>query len=413
MHVLLCAIGTAGDVHPLLGVGLALRARGHGATVVTNPFFEATVRGLGLDFLPLGDRAAFVSAMADPDLWHPTRSFRVIARRMLLPHIAPLYALIARHDPATTVVFASGVCFGARIAQERLGTRLVTHHLAPSLLWSRVVPPVLAGPTAARLPLAFQAALHRLAVAIVDRTLGPATNAFRRRLGLPPARDLFFAWPNSPARVLGLFPAWFAPPQPDWPPQTRLTGFPLFDPPARHAAAPAPPGGSGDGPAPLVFTPGSGNIQARRFFAAAIEASAALGRPALLLTRHREQLPATLPAGVIQRDYLPLRALLPRAAALIHHGGIGTTAQGLAAGLPQLLMPMSYDQPDNAARLGRLGVGAALPPARFTGPRVADALAMLLRDDLVRHRCHELAARCDPEAALEATVRAIEEVGSR
>lgn len=417
MRVLLSAIGSAGDVHPLLGVGLALRARGHDAVIVTNPVFEGVARRLGLDFVALGDRRSYERTMADPDLWHPTRGFQVIARRMLLPNVVPLYEIIARHDPATTVVFASGVCLGARIAQEKLGARLVTHHLAPGLLWSRFQPPLLAGPAVARLPLPLQAWLHRLAVGIVDRTLGPETNGFRRRLGLPPARDFLFAWTNSPSRVVGLFPDWYAPPQPDWPSQLRLTGFPLYDPPDEAPRAAEAEAGEdvlrelGDGPAPLVFTPGSANIHARRFFAAAVEASRVLGRPAILLTRHREQLPATLPPGIVHRDYIPLRALLPRAGALIHHGGIGTTAQGLAAGVPHLVMPMSHDQPDNAVRLGRLGVGAALPPARFTGPRVAAALDRLLGAEAVRRRCQDLAARCDPDAALAATVAAIEEAG--
>ncbi|HEX5502282.1 MAG TPA: nucleotide disphospho-sugar-binding domain-containing protein, partial [Thermomicrobiales bacterium] len=123
-----------------------------------------------------------------------------------------------------------------------------------------------------------------------------------------------------------------------------------------------------------------------------------------------EQLPARLPAGVVHRDYLPLGALLPGAAALVHHGGIGTTAQGLAAGVPHLVMPMSHDQPDNAARLRRLGVGAALAPRRFTGRAVADALDGLLGSEAVLGRCRALAARRDP-AAVAKTARAIEEAG--
>ncbi|HEX5506648.1 MAG TPA: nucleotide disphospho-sugar-binding domain-containing protein [Thermomicrobiales bacterium] len=410
MRVLLAALGSAGDVHPLLGIGLALRGRGHAVTLVTNEAFEGPARRLGLDFIALGTRADAARMMRDPDLWHPTRGFGVIARRVILPNVAPLYEIVARHDPTETVVCASSVCFGARIAQERLGYRLVTHHLAPALLWSRAVPPASASPAFDRLPAPFQVGLHRLVVAVADRILAPPVNDFRQRLGLAPARDLLYGWCNAPERVLGLFPAWFAPPQPDWPPQVRLTGFPLFDPPDEGEADGEPLPEPGDGPAPLVFTPGSANVHARAFFAAAVEASRLLGRPAILLTRHREQLPARLPAGVVHRDYLPLGALLPGAAALVHHGGIGTTAQGLAAGIPHLVMPMSHDQPDNAARLRRLGVGAALPPRRFTGRAVADALDRLLGSEGVLERCRALAARCDPAANIE-TARAIEAAG--
>lgn len=408
MRILLCTIGSAGDVHPLIGVGRALLARGHRATVVTNPYFAGLARRHGLDFAPLGSRETYEAVAADPDLWHPTRGFGVIASRMILPNVEPLYELIARHDPAETVVFAAGTCFGARIAQERLGVRVVTHHLAPALLWSRHRPPML-GLMPEGLPRPLVALFHRLTVAIADRALAPRVNAFRRRFGLAPARDLMFDWNNSPDKVLGLFPDWFGPVQPDWPSQTRLTGFPRFDPADPELPQADLP--ETEDEAPLVFTPGSANIHARTFFVAAVAASQALGRPAILLTRHREQLPDRLPPGVVHRPYVPLPELLPRAAALIHHGGIGTTAQGLAAGIPQLVMPMSHDQPDNAARLRRLGVGDVLSPARFTGERVATALDRLLHSEATLARCRDLAARCDPQA-LDVTAKAIEEVGA-
>lgn len=399
MRVLLCTIGSAGDVHPLIGIGRVLRARGHAATIVTNPMFEEMARQHDLEFIPLGTREEAEGVMNDPDLWHPTRGFGVIANRMLLPNVERLYNVIARHDPAETVVFAAGTCFGARIAQERLGFRLATHHLAPALLWSRQRPPALGLVNPSRVPRAFMDAFHRLTVGVADRALAPAINAFRRHLGLDPVRDVMFTWNNSPDRVLGLFPDWFGPVQPDWPPQIRLTGFPRFDPADPTIPDDDPGTTSDDGRPPLVFTPGSANIHARAFFAAAVAASQALGRPAILLTRRREQLPDHLPPGVTHRTYVPLDLLLPRAAALIHHGGIGTTAQGLAAGIPQLVMPMSHDQPDNALRLRHLGVGDTLTPRRFTGPRVAATLDRLLGSEATLARCRDLAARCDPAAA--------------
>lgn len=410
MRVLLATLGSAGDVHPILGVGLALRQRGHAVTVVTNDAYEELAHALGFDFIALGGREDAERVMRDPDLWHPTRGFGVIANRVILPAVAPLYDIIARHDPGETMVFASPICLGARIAQERLGFRLVTHHLAPALLWSRFQPPASPSPTFDRLPAPFQSGAHRLIVAVVDRMLAPPINDFRKGVGLSPVRDVLYRWCNSPERALGLFPDWYAPPQADWPPPLQLTGFPLFDPPDADGAGADPPTEFGDGAPPIVFTPGSANIHARAFFAAAVEASRMLGRPALLLTRHRDQLPARLPVGIVHRAYVPLRPLLPGMAAIVHHGGIGTSAQGLAAGIPQVIMPMSHDQPDNAARLCRLGVGASLSPRRFTGRAVAEALDRLLHSEAALRRCRELAGRCDPQANAE-TARLIEEAG--
>jgi UDP:flavonoid glycosyltransferase YjiC (YdhE family) len=161
-----------------------------------------------------------------------------------------------------------------------------------------------------------------------------------------------------------------------------------------------------------VFTPGTAMLHGHEFFQAAADACVRLGRRGILLTRHAEQLPDRLPAEVRHFDFVPLGALLPRAAAIAHHAGVGTLAQGLAAGIPHLSMPMSHDQPDNASRLARLGVGLTIKPKHFQGERVAAALEQLLSARGVKDRCRELAGRFDTAAALERTCREIELVGA-
>ena len=236
---------------------------------------------------------------------------------------------------------------------------------------------------------------------LIDRTLCPPLNAFRQELGLAPVKRLMNGWWNSPQRVMGLWPEWFAPPQRDWPAQVMLTGFPLYDergvaemPPALEAFLAA-------GSAPIAFTPGSAMRHGHAFFQAAIEACERLGRRGLLLTRFGEQLPATLPTSVMHVTFAPFSLLLPRCAALVHHGGIGTMAQGFAAGIPQLVMPMSHDQPDNLLRLQRLGVGDGLAPEAFKGDAVAAKLSALLDNEGVIKRCGELSNRLKAAQPLE------------
>ncbi|MCE9552683.1 MAG: glycosyltransferase, partial [Planctomycetes bacterium] len=101
--------------------------------------------------------------------------------------------------------------------------------------------------------------------------------------------------------------------------------------------------------------------------------------------------------------------VLPRAAAVVHHGGIGTVGQGLAAGVPQLIMPMSHDQPDNAARITRLGVGRTVWPKQFRGPAVAAALSELLDSPNTLVRCRELAQRLHNRDGLEFAADVIQE----
>ena len=229
--------------------------------------------------------------------------------------------------------------------------------------------------------------------ALIDPHIAPALNRWRRQLGLPPVTSVFGAWLNSPQGVVGLFPEWFGPHQPDWPDNVHLTGFPRYDDSDRQQLGDELHAWLNRGDPPIVFTPGSANRDARGFFAAAVDAARILRRRALLLTRYSEQIPDDLPENVRYEPYVPFTRLLPRTVALVHHGGIGTCAQGLGAGVPQLTMPLGYDQPDNTLRLVRLGVARWLPPSRFTGPRLASELKQLLNDEAVRRACRTYADR--------------------
>jgi UDP:flavonoid glycosyltransferase YjiC (YdhE family) len=162
------------------------------------------------------------------------------------------------------------------------------------------------------------------------------------------------------------------------------------------------------GPPPIAFSPGSANRAAHSFFAAAVDACDRLGQRGILLTKYDDQLPACLPPTVF--GFVPLSKLLPRTAALVHHGGIGSCAQGLAAGIPQLVQPMSYDQFDNSRRLIRLGVAGEVSVQEFSGRAVANALAPLLDSPTVAACCDELAAQCNGSVALAAACDALEQL---
>src|SRR5690606_410340 len=108
-------------------------------------------------------------------------------------------------------------------------------HLAPSLFLSSYRMPMMHGtPLAQWAPRFLKRLQWRIAASITDKSVLPVLNKFRADHGLPPARDILRKWWHSPDRVIGLFPDWFGPPQPDWPEQTRLTGFPMFDEKGMH-----------------------------------------------------------------------------------------------------------------------------------------------------------------------------------
>lgn len=417
MHAVLVALGSSGDVHPFLGLGRELRRRGHRVTLLAAGWFRGVAEKAGLDFIDPLPELDFVASIADERIWHPQKGTAIILERFVRPLLEPVYRIIEREVAADsaagrrTIIVASTLAFGARIAQERLGVPLVSVHLSPVMFRSLAEAPRLPGLLVHRGPRWFRRAQWFLADRLlVDPFIGRWLNPFRASLGLPPARGLLRDWLHSPLLTLGLFPDWFAAPQPEWPRPVRLTGFPLYSEEGVSDADEAMVEWLEAGPAPILFTPGSANVHGGEFFAAAAEACGRLGRRGLLLTRFPEQIPATLPAGVRHAEFVPFSWLVPRAAALVHHGGVGTVSQGLAGGVPQVVMPMGFDQFDNAARLERLGVGASLPRDRFRGPRLAEVLTGLLVDEQVVTRCRDVAARFAGARGLAAAADEVESV---
>jgi UDP:flavonoid glycosyltransferase YjiC (YdhE family) len=210
-------------------------------------------------------------------------------------------------------------------------------------------------------------------------------------------------WWLSPEFVIGLFPGWYAAPQPDWPPQLRLAGFGRFDG-ALDGARPALPDDVRTfceaGPPPIAFTLGTGMTHAAGFFRKAVAACDALGARGLLLTKYPHVIPPRLPRRLRHCAFAPFRELLPLCAAVVHHGGVGTTAAALEAGCPQLVLPLAWDQPDNAARVARLAAGVALGPRCRSSGHLSRALARLTAPDF-RDRCRAIAIRADGEDGLK------------
>ena len=391
MHFLLTPVGSSGDVHPYVGLGDRLRRRGHEVTVLTAEPHRAVVEGAGLGFAPTFSAEEYHQATLDPDLWHPRRGFATVMRLMVAGLEPSWRALEERYVPGKSFVVGHPLSFAARSFEEKTGAPSATLHLAPSSLRTAYQVPVL--PPArdiSGLPLWLKRSLWLLVDRLaIDPVITPPFDRWRAAHGLPPVRRYFKTWLNSPRRVITLFPEWYGARQPDWPERLDFTSFPLWDDPHGAPMDRELEGFLGAGSAPIVATPGSANRHAAPFFAAILAALTRLGRRAIFLTGYPEQLPPNLPDTVVARRYAPLSALLPRAAALIHHGGIGTAAQGFAAGVPQLVMPMAFDQPDNAIRAARLGVARWLTPRKFTPERVTTELEFLLSSPIVARAAHE------------------------
>lgn len=414
-NVIVIGLGSAGDVHPMVGLALELRRRGHSVLFVGPAVFQPLAKRVELEFFGLGTEEEYYEVLRDPDLWHPFRAFRLVAKKLILPAMQPVYDLIAAHcesGPGRPVVAAPATAFGARIAQEKLRVPLATIHLQPAMLRSIVAPacygfPDILGVLPRGLRGYYWRAVDRL---LIDPLLVGDVNAFRAKLGLAPVRRLFDDWMHSSQLVVGMFPEWFAPPAPDWPPHVRLTGFPLWDEGEVREPSPELAKFLDEGEPPVVFTAGSAMAQGEEFFRVSAEVCQASGWRGLLLTQFAEQLPAQLAEGVRHFSYIPFSAVLPRAAAFVHHGGIGTTAQALAAGVPQLVMPLAHDQPDQATRVKRLGVGDYLQPRQYTAGTVRQRLERLMQSDQVRENCQGRARDLAERTALQRTCQLVEDL---
>jgi UDP:flavonoid glycosyltransferase YjiC (YdhE family) len=380
--------GSSGDVNPLVGVGAALRRRGHEVVVLCGDPFRGVVAGAGLEFRSLFSDEEYRLVLGHPDLWEPRRGVRLVLEATMAALRRTYDALRESYRPGETVLVGHSLSAAMRIFEDEHAAPAATVHLAPSVFRSDFTQPVVfSGLDLTRAPRWIKRAFWSCADRVADGVVAGPINRLRSELGLAPVARVFHRWIHAPRLVIGLFPEWFGAPQPDWPGQLRLAGFSRFDGGEDAPEDPSLETFMAKGEPPILFTPGTAHRQASSFFEAAVDAASRLERRALLVTPYAEQIPARLPPEVLHVAFAPFARLLPRCAAVVHHGGIGTCSRGLQAGIPQLAMPMAFDQPDNAARLQRLGVGTWLTPRRFTGPRVARSLEALLESPAVLGAC--------------------------
>ena len=404
-----------------MAMALALRDAGHRVSFLAPAQHAPFVQDSGLDFTGL---PADEAVLHDPDLWHPTRGFGVVwrATRPGMARIVPFVEALPRgesgDEQVVLLVHPLALPEADLCRAARPGLKVAAAYLAPQNL-PTVHDPLLVGPWRVPpwVPFAARRWLWRWgARSFVDPVALPEVNASRAARGRRPLPSLLPDLFGLADLSLTLFPEWFAPTQPDWPQPLFRGGFPLFDPKPDAAPLQALVDFLEAGPAPVVFTHGTGNFQAAAYFRHACSAAAQLGLRAILLTPRRDQVPAALPPSVLWQDYVPLRRLLPQVAALVHHGGIGTTAEALRAETPQLVVPLAHDQFDNAARVAALGVGAGLRADRLDAAGLARRLRGLVGNADIARNCRAVGARFDgpsPMRALCARLEALAGEGGR
>lgn len=412
--ILLIPFGTSGSVFPFIWLGRNLIERGHRVTMIASPIYEAAAVGAGIGFLP-PEPDVLPSMLAESDLWNPQGCKRVaftFGGRAVAPCMAAIDKVV-REMGKPDLILAPMISFGARIAREKHRIPLVTVHLYPAAMMSADdAPLVFPGIRFLRLlPLTARKLILSLP-SPYDRFALPSVAKVCADHGVGPPRRLWKQWHHSPDGVLALFPDWYAAVGRDQPENSFQWDFPLEDLARQSAIEPDLERFLAAGEKPIIFTAGTGQFHAAGFFETAARVVSRLGCRAVFLTTKTDQVPADLSASIFVAAYAPFSRILPRAAVMVHHGGIGTLSQCLAAGIPQLVVFMSLDQPDNAARVERLGVGLSLGMARLTPGRLLPLLKRCLDDPKIKENAASQAdnmRRRQPAAALftwlEETIR--------
>jgi rhamnosyltransferase subunit B len=414
MNIIFVAIGSYGDVNPLMGIGRALKKRGHAITMMANPYFEKKIRDSGFEFVPVGTAKEYhdtVDRLSGPNMKS------VINDYLYIRPMRPVYEYLSCHYVKNkTLVIGNIYCTGARLAHEKFGIPMISTNLVPMMFISSYDPPIF---TFTRYPRWTPRFVFSLMIAaahvVVDRDLIPAIKKFRKEIGLLPQVRKVNRWMLSPDKVIGFFPDWYGRPQPDWPPNIELVGFPLCEEgQPQDCALPAELEeflSAGD--APIIFTPGTPNKNRyASFFEKAVEATKKIGARAIFISQFKEQVPRNLPPHVRYFPYLPFSQVFPRASAVVFHGGIGTIAQAILAGIPQLIAPWGVDQFDNGARIKALGLGDMISSLRCTVDSLADMLQYIMNSPEIRKRCGEVSRIIQEADPINKACRIIEDFGA-
>jgi UDP:flavonoid glycosyltransferase YjiC (YdhE family) len=414
MRVLLATLGSHGDIHPFVAIGKALRARGHEAIILANPYYQPLIEGEGLGFAPLSEHADMEKLLRENaqimDSW---RGPMAVLKEFTLPLI-PEMAKRTRESLQAfkpDLVLSHPLCYGVSWACEAAAVSCGIIGLSPITWFNRndaIVMPAFRGPNPSLRAVAFD-----LWIGCVFTSLaldGPC-NRIRREMGLQMQKAIVYTHSQGGIINLGMWSPQFRPALAGDPDTGVICGFPWFD---RRAGVERETEDLmkfvDEGDPPIVFTMGTTMVHlAGQFFTKAAEACRELGRRGVLLVGRNEYFNSTsLPANVRAFAYAPYSTLLPKAAATVHHGGIGSTAQALRAGRPTVVIPAAHDQFDNAARVKRLGLSETVPVKRVTTKRLVAALRAVLDDPAFAARATSIGAKIAAEDGAGKAVSEIE-----
>jgi UDP:flavonoid glycosyltransferase YjiC (YdhE family) len=413
--IVLATIGSLGDMHPKIALAIELKKRGHDVTIAAMEFYRERIEPLGLGFAPMAPHLDPNDQDLARDLMDASKGSEKILREIVMPNLKPMYDDLIRAVDGADMLISGEIVFAVKSVVEKTGIKWVSTSLQPGTLFSVHDPFV--PPTAEWLEhLRFLGPIfHGALFGVLRWTISDwfaQYRDFRRDLGLDADHDPLLGEKFSPLLHLAMFSKVLGAPQPDWPANTIQTGFCFYDGGNDIQRMPDGLGEFLDSDEPsIVFTLGSAAVMdAGDFFEESGKAARQLGRRAVLLYGKYNEPPKVLGGDIRGFDYAPYSEVFPRAACVVHQGGVGTTGQVLRAGVPQLIVPFAHDQPDNAARCRRIGVAESIDRGSYNGDSAAKRLRRILNDASYLDRAAEAAAIVRSEGGSESACDAIERV---
>lgn len=385
--IVITTFGSAGDLNPFLALGLGLRARGHSVVFAVEENFRPSVANLGFEVChQTGDGEKALEPYSK-DMFggsSPITSVRALINYYVVPTLRAKVAELMVACEGADLIIAPPQQQAASIVSELTGLAWATMSLTPSS-----IPSAYTAPQALPfyLPDSLQHIANRAMWGLGLKILAPMVdkpiNQIRAEYGLPPRKHLMNNGNFSTALTALAVSPTLSPPQPDWPPYVKVTGFCFWDTPGEWQESAELKAFLDDTTRPtVVVSSGSMSLlvkdQFDKFFDTSLKAINLAGAKALVIGAAPGGLPAPLSEDIMSIPFAPFSQIYPRCATLIHHGGIGTLAQGLRAGVPALVVPWGADQFYNAAQIERIGAGAGLLRRSYTPSRAAKLLKDLI-----------------------------------
>jgi UDP:flavonoid glycosyltransferase YjiC (YdhE family) len=334
-RIVLTTIGSLGDLHPKIAIALELRRRGHGVVFATHQEYRSRIEALKFEFHRLRpDNKALDDPQEMARMMDLKTSTEYIIRNWVLANLHETYTDLTNSAKDADFILAGEGVVAARLVAEKLGMRWALCVLQPASFLSAYDPSVIPiFPFLSKLR-GFGSIVNRGVVhltKIASKSWVEPIHQLRRELGLPPLKgNPLIDDKHSPYLTLAMFSPVLAKPQPDWVANTVITGFTYYDG-AQNGAELTPELKKflDAGEPPIIFTLGSAAVMSPgSFYQESIQAAKRLNRRAVLLIGKNIP-PENLPKDILAVSYAPYSQIFPRACAIAHQGGIGTTAQAL------------------------------------------------------------------------------------